>query len=184
MIKLDIGCGRSKKEGFTGLDQLKLPGVDIIHDLNNYPYPFADNSVNEIWMDNILEHLKDPVRAIEEVHRISAHGARVTISVPYFRSLYAVIDPTHRNFISSQWFNYFDPGHLFCCKYAYSPARFRVDRLQFDREHREAGRMGLFRSLIVRVAERHPFWYELKLSHLYPLDSLTFHLTAMKEKPQ
>ena len=182
MIKIDLGCGCSKKQGFTGVDTVRHPCVDVVHDLNSFPYPFADAVADEVWMDNVLEHLKEPVTVMEEVWRVACHGARVTVSVPFFRSVYSSIDPTHRTFFSSQWFSYFDPEHLFCRKYGYSPARFKVERIQFDRERREAGQLGLVRSLLVRLAERHPFWYELKLSHLYPLDSLTFHLTVIKEQ--
>lgn len=39
-MKIDIGCGNSKRSGYIGLDCLKLPDVDIVHDLNTFPYPF------------------------------------------------------------------------------------------------------------------------------------------------
>ena len=32
-LKLDLGCGLSKKEGFLGVDRRKFDGVDIVHDL-------------------------------------------------------------------------------------------------------------------------------------------------------
>jgi len=38
-MKLDIGCGWSKRAGFVGMDKRNLPGVDIIHDLEIFPYP-------------------------------------------------------------------------------------------------------------------------------------------------
>ena len=46
-IKIDVGCGSSKIEGFIGMDHLDLPGVDIIHDLNSLPWPFESNSVRK-----------------------------------------------------------------------------------------------------------------------------------------
>ena len=54
MKKLDLGCGRSKKAGFIGLDCLVLPGVDIVHDLTKFPYPFEDGLIDEIWMDQCV----------------------------------------------------------------------------------------------------------------------------------
>ena len=100
MKKLDLGCGSSKKNGFIGVDLLPLKGVDIVHSLTDFPYPFENDSIDEIWMDNVLEHLPTPVRVVEELHRICKSGAKITISVPYFRSMYAFIDPTHVNFFS------------------------------------------------------------------------------------
>lgn len=127
-LKLDIGCGGSKKSGFVGVDILPLDGVDVVHNLNQFPYPFEDESVIEIWMDNVLEHLEKPLLVLEELHRISKNHANITIAVPYFRSHYACIDPTHCNFFSVEYFNYFDPVHVFCQKYQYSKARFSLNK--------------------------------------------------------
>ena len=32
-MKIDFGCGKKKKDGFLGVDILKLEGVDLVHDL-------------------------------------------------------------------------------------------------------------------------------------------------------
>src|SRR4030042_1496987 len=133
-LKLDIGCGISKKAGFLGVDIIPLNDVDIVHDLNQFPYPFENTTVSEIWMDNVLEHLEKPLLVLEEIYRISKNQAKITITVPYFRSFYACIDPTHRNFFCVEYFNYFDPTHSFCKKYQYSKARFKVKKIEFDRE--------------------------------------------------
>ena len=178
-VNIDLGCGQRKREGYVGVDALALPGVDIVHDLDVFPYPFDDNSAEKVWMDNILEHLKDPLKVMEEIYRISANGAEVVVSVPYFRSCYATIDPTHRNFFGVWWFSYFDPSHPFHDRYRYTCSQFRLERLEFDREFR-GGRMGIFHRFLVRVAERHPYSYELRLSHLFPLNSLTYHLRVIK----
>lgn len=178
-MKLDIGCGGSKREGFIGVDILKLDGVDIVHNLTSFPYPFEDNSVDEIWMDQVLEHLQNPMRVIEELHRICKHDAKITIGVPYFRSFYAVIDPTHVNFFGIWWFNYFDPTHAFCKKYQYSSARFMIKKIEFDREFKGM-KMRFWKKWLINYAEKKPASYEARLSHLFPLNSLTFHLTAVK----
>ncbi len=178
MMKLDIGCGGSKKEGYLGVDQLFLPGVDIIHDLNKFPYPFSDGLVDEIWMDQVLEHLDQPVKVIEELYRICRDGALITIGVPYFRSFYSVIDPTHKNFFSTYWFNYFDPAHSFSKRYQYSKSKFKVKKIEFDREYLKKG---LLHKFIVGLAEKHPNFYETRISHFYPLNSLTFYLEVIKK---
>jgi hypothetical protein len=116
---------------------------------------------------------------MEEIYRISRNGARVVVSVPYFRSFYATIDPTHKNFFGVQWFNYFDPSHLFYSRYGYTKTQFRLDRLEFDREFKN-GTMSLYHKLLVMLAEKYPCSYEARISHLLPLNSLTFYLTAVK----
>ena len=177
-MKIDIGCGNSKKEGFVGVDILKLSGVDVVHNLDQFPYPFDDNTVEEIWMDQVLEHLKDPMLVLEELYRICKDGAKIHIGVPYFRSFYAVIDPTHRNFFGVYWFNYFDPTHVFQQKYQYSQAKFKLEKLEFDREFK--GKMNFLHKALVRFAEKKPYIYEAKISHLLPLNSLTFYLKVIK----
>ena len=65
--KIDFGCGSSKKEGYIGVDILSMPGVDIVHNLAQFPYPFEDNEIDEIWMDQVLEHIPNPLLVIEEL---------------------------------------------------------------------------------------------------------------------
>lgn len=177
-LKLDIGCGISKKEGFLGIDIIPFMGVDKVHDLNKFPYPFENNVASEIWMDNVLEHLEKPLIVLEELYRIAKNHAKITIAVPYFRSFYAYIDPTHRNFFSVEYFNYFDPDHAFCQKYQYSKVRFGVRKIEFDREWK--GKMSFTHRLLMQFAEKHPSGYETRLSHLFPLNSLTFYLEVLK----
>lgn len=57
-IKIDLACGDNKREGFIGVDIFNGPSVDIVHDLNIYPYPFEDESVDEINCSHYLEHIK------------------------------------------------------------------------------------------------------------------------------
>ena len=47
---LDLGCGANKYPGSIGIDRLKLPGVDIVHDLNVFPYPFKNNSFEKVFV--------------------------------------------------------------------------------------------------------------------------------------
>ena len=54
--KLEIGCGDHKREDFMGMDIIPLEGVDIVHNMNELPWPLEDNSFTEIVMDDVLEH--------------------------------------------------------------------------------------------------------------------------------
>lgn len=177
-MKLDIGCGQSKKTGYWGIDKLALPGVDQQHDLNIFPYPLAEGSVEEIWMDQVLEHLDNPLQVMEELYRLCKNGALLTIGVPYFRSFYSSIDPTHQSLFGTYWFAYFDPTHPFHQRYQYSPAKFLVKKIEFDREFKKPG---LIHKLVLKFANNYPHLYEAKFSHLYPLNSLTFYLEAKKD---
>lgn len=176
-MKIDFGCGASKKEGFIGVDLLNLENVDVQHDLSQFPYPFDDDVADEIWLDQVVEHISNPMRVMEEVYRICKNDALVTVGVPYFRSFYSIIDPTHVNFFGVQWFDYFDPQSPLNQRYQYSSAKFRVENIQFDREFTNKS---FFHRHLVRFAEKRTKFYEAKLSHIFPLNSLTFHLRVLK----
>jgi len=122
-MKLNLGCGEKKIAGFTGVDKIRTEATDIVHDLDSYPYPFPNNSADEILMDNVLEHLSDTIRTMEEIWRICRPGAVVKINVPYFKSNSAFTDPTHKHFFTENSFKYFQAGHSLSF---YSSARFEI----------------------------------------------------------
>lgn len=97
MIKLNLGCGSNKKAGFVNVDQFGDP--DLRHNLEEFPWPWEDNSVEEIWMIHVLEHLGQStavyLRIIQELYRICAPGALIRIHVPHFRHDFFFADPTH-----------------------------------------------------------------------------------------
>jgi SAM-dependent methyltransferase len=98
LVRLDLGCGQNKKEGFLGVDAEKAPGVDVVHDLRVHPWPWADSSVDEIYSSHFLEHLDGPERIalMNEVYRVLKPGATAQFIVPYYSSQRAFQDPTHK----------------------------------------------------------------------------------------
>lgn len=181
LTRLDLGCGIRKRKGALGIDIIENNVVDIVHDLNIYPWPLADNSFDDVLMDNSLEHLDSVVRTMEEIHRIAKNGALITIKVPYFRSHYA-IDPTHKQYFVSHSFSYFDPNHIWSKHYRYSDVQFKVKKIRFDERIRYSKLNMLFFSLSRRIANRKPFFYEEYLGHLFPMKEISFYLEAIKER--
>jgi predicted SAM-dependent methyltransferase len=110
VLKLDVACGNNKKEGFTGIDICKTEQADIVHDLNIYPWPFEDNSVDEVWCSHFIEHVADIMKFMNEVHRILKPGAQVTFISPYYSSVRCWQDPTHVRAISEQTYLYYNKG--------------------------------------------------------------------------
>jgi SAM-dependent methyltransferase len=169
---LDLGCGKKKRPGAVGVDCANHHNADVIHDLNVFPYPFESNSIDQVYLDNILEHLDKPIQVMEEVHRICKPGASVKVIAPYFRSVWAFIDPTHKTFYTVDSFSYYDPRHIIFKRYGYTNAKFLVKKIVFN----ETLECGLIKKLIVLLANRYPYRYEAYLSHLYPLDDITYYL--------
>lgn len=94
-MKLNIGCGRNILEGYVNLDIIDYGG-NKIHDLNSFPYPFDDNTFNEIIASHILEHLNSFHNTISELYRISKPGATIKIFVPFFLNTKYFGDPDHK----------------------------------------------------------------------------------------
>ncbi len=172
---LDLGCGNKKRPGAIGIDFNNRTAADVIHNLNSFPYPFEDSSFDEIYLDNTLEHLDDVIRVMEEVYRICKPGGLVKVIVPYFRSLYACIDPTHQHFFTVNSFAYFDPDHAFSTLYNYSMARFKTEKIIFNENLINRWT----RKMMIKLANRWPWRYEYYFSHFYPLDDISFYLRKL-----
>lgn len=123
--KLNMGCGRDIIDGYVNADSVGLPGVSLISDFSR-PFPFRDNSFSAVNAVNVIEHLPDTVRVMEEIWRVSKAGAKIHIKVPHYKSSNAFKDPTHRSFFTEDSFEYFDSGEISW----YSKARFKVSSVK------------------------------------------------------
>ena len=96
-LKLNLGCGEKKLPGYINVDKFGTP--DIKHDLESFPWPWEINSVSEIQLIHVLEHLGKDVEIyfgiFKEMYRRCTHGAKVRIVVPHFRHQFFYDDPTH-----------------------------------------------------------------------------------------
>ena len=108
LLKLDLGCGQSKREGFVGVDRLPLEGVDQVVDLDVYPWPWANDSVAELHCSHFVEHVRDLVAFANELGRILVSGGTALIIAPYYTSMRAWQDPTHVRAISEASFLYWN----------------------------------------------------------------------------
>lgn len=129
MKKLNLGCGTDFKKGYINLDSLNLKGVDITHDLNNFPYPFKKNEFDEIYASHILEHVKMLELVMEELERISKSGGLIEIRVHHFSCGVSYRDPTHRRVFSYFTFDYFTKK----CNYNLPQFRILKRKLNFTR---------------------------------------------------
>ncbi len=125
-IILNLGCGTAKIPGALGVDRVYIEGfVDVVHDLDTFPYPFEESSVDEAWLIFTLEHLEDPFKVLEEVYRILKPGGQVFIRVPHYSSCYCWGELTHkRAFSSGFWLVFSHQGNN--SRHYYTPARYSL----------------------------------------------------------
>lgn len=114
-IRLDIGCGRNKQPGFVGMDMQDLPGVDVVHDWNIYPWPLPDECVLLAMASHVIEHVNPAegnfLRWMDELWRVCKVDAEVAITAPHGSSQGYLQDPTHCNATNEATWAYFDPSH-------------------------------------------------------------------------
>jgi SAM-dependent methyltransferase len=102
MKSLDLGCGENKVPNSIGLDNVQLPGVDVEHDLLDFPYPFDNESIDKIYLRHVIEHfaIENINFIMNECNRILKNDGLLVITVPHVFSISAFIDPTHRSFFT------------------------------------------------------------------------------------
>ena len=105
--KLNIGCGRFPKSGFVNVDWKEGPGVDVVHDLSEFTYPFSNEQFEWIEADHVLEHLSDAFGVMGELHRILKPNGLLIIRVPHFSRGFA--HPEHKRGFDATFPYYFKP---------------------------------------------------------------------------
>lgn len=127
ILRINIGAGGDIRDGFINHDITQLPGIDVVHNLNSYPWPWEDNSIDEIIAIDVLEHVDDFLPAMEELHRIIKVGGGLNVKVPYWNSVFRHIDPTHQRGFHEVTFHFFDPSKDLCkLRSYYTNARFTI----------------------------------------------------------
>lgn len=98
-LKLNLGCGGNPMPGFVNVDSAAACKPDLLWDLEQTPWPWADGAADTIFMIHVLEHLgqspKVYLNIIQELWRVSCDGAQIHLVVPHHRHDDFVSDPTH-----------------------------------------------------------------------------------------
>jgi len=168
---LNLGSGRKPRPGAVNVDVTGRTRPDVVHDLDVTPWPLPDSHFTEVHAYDVVEHLQDVVRTMEEIHRVCAPGARVHITVPHFSSANSFTDPTHRHHFSARSMLYFTDAHELGF---YSTARFRQRQAQivFQRS--------LVNKVVLRLANRFVVPYEERWAWVFPAWFLYFELETLK----
>lgn len=105
-MKLNLGCGNNKLIGFINVDKYGSPDIKV--DLEKFPWIWKTNSIEEIHIIHVLEHLgkstKQFKNIIQELYRISKPNCIIKIIVPHPRSDTFLNDPTHIRAITTETF--------------------------------------------------------------------------------
>lgn len=100
MKRLNFGCGLKTLKGWDNVDIQKGKGISKSFDFNRFPYPLKPNNYDLILLDNVLEHLLDPQKVLEELWGVGKNGATIKIIVPHYTNKGAYSDLEHIHFFN------------------------------------------------------------------------------------
>ncbi len=103
-MRLNLGCGNDLRKGFVNLDKDK---VDL-----EKPLPFSNDSIEEIVLQNVLEHVVNHKQLLKECYRILKKDGILNVSTANYTSLLHRlkfgfgIDTPFRDFNHVRFFSY------------------------------------------------------------------------------
>ena len=171
MSDLDLGCGSVRRvPGALRADRARAVRPDVVLDVDA-ALPFRDGTLARIYCFDLLEHVRDLVGLMGEIHRVLAPGGTLFLTTPHFSCANAHTDPTHVHRFGWRSFDYFTGDHPLAY---YSRARFDIAR----RVLRFHG--GPLDAVVRRVAARWPDFYEHRVAWIFPAWYLEVELQAQK----
>ncbi len=87
-MKLHLGCGTKKLEGWVNIDSVPECRPDLVHDITR-PLPYADQTADELLAEDLLEHFDKYIRYLVfyEWTRVLKVGGKITLQVPDFKTI-------------------------------------------------------------------------------------------------
>lgn len=175
MKKLDFGCGQKKTPGYIGLDIYESPNVDVVHNFDIFPYPFEENTFDEIICKSSLEHVDNFVQTVVELHRIAKPNALIKVYCPHYSGPDAYRDPTHKTFFSYLTFDLFSQGGSYISPHN---GLLAVEKRMFGLPEKT----GLLKSILKKVFNTFPNQYETYFCWIFPAKTIYYELKVLKSK--
>jgi len=166
-MKLNFGCGRDIKKGYVNVDIEPLEGVDEVWDLNIFPYPFKDESAEEILCISTLQIVKNVIKVVEEFHRILKPGGLLFINVPHFTGTNLWKDLSHRRGFSYYAFEFFTNDLYYQTHKKFSKMK---AKFEFGKKY------AIWNYLIEWIANKWPHLYEDTPLRMFPAINLDVEL--------
>ncbi len=175
MMKLDFGCGQTKTPGYIGLDIFEGSDVDVVHNFNQYPYPFADSTFDEVICKSSLEHVDNFIQTVVELHRICKPGGVIKVYCPHYSGPDAYRDPTHKTFFAYTTFDIFAQGGSYLSPYN---GLLKIEKRLFGVPENT----GFLQTILKNVFTKYPHLYETRLCWIFPAKTIYYELKVVKNQ--
>jgi len=131
-MKIHLGCGNDYKEGYVNIDLSKEVKPDKVWDLEKTPLPFKENFVEEVLANHVLEHIRNFIPLMHDLHRICKSGALIKIRTPFYSTWGQYNDPTHVRFFSPFTFNYFSSWKNYAHQVGAKKEMFEIKKVKIN----------------------------------------------------
>jgi len=96
--KLMMACGEERREGFMHVDAFASSNPDVVHAIEQTPWPFESDRFSEMAVNHLSRVGKDidqQKSILAEIYRVSAPDAAVSFNLPWIRHDSYWADPTN-----------------------------------------------------------------------------------------
>jgi len=89
-IKINLGCGDQKWDDFLNVDKDESMKPDLVMDIARAKYPWADGTIEEIWLCHTIEHISKRYwdHLFGEINRVLKVDGKFYLSYPEFTTCY------------------------------------------------------------------------------------------------
>ena len=139
-MRLYLGSGKHRIEGFTHLDKVQFDGIDIVADVTK-GIPLEDNSVDQVYSQDFMEHLptESKVFVINEIWRVLKNGGTMEHYIPNAGSRNDFGSPSHLSHWNLQQFEHFD-----------------IDSYRYEKDREYEGFIGGFKKVKAELVNYQP----------------------------
>jgi SAM-dependent methyltransferase len=136
-FNLDVGAGPHRQKGFVATDRRPIKGVDIVFDLEEFPWPLPSNSADQVLASHLVEHINPKYQFdfFNEVWRVMKPDGQFLVVVPHGSSGGFLQDPTHICSWSEATPAYYCPSHPSGLWNIYRCKPWNIERLHFSPLH-------------------------------------------------
>jgi len=112
MARLNVGTGPNVDlaPDVINVDWHPFPGVNVLHDIDQTPWPFDDDQFSDVRAVHVFEHLTNPLGFMSEAHRVLEVGGTLRLFVPHYQSENSFTDPTHVRHCTLRTWDYWCVG--------------------------------------------------------------------------
>ncbi len=169
--RLNLGCGRLKRDDCCNVDVRSEVSPDVQWNLDVYPYPLPRDHFEHVYATDVIEHLADVAHFMEEVHGLLSKDGILEITTPHFSCNNSFMDPTHKQHLGCFSFDFFTPQSD---QDFSSSASFEIVQRTL------VFRPGFVNRFVGRLANRFPDVWEQNFCWMLPAWFMIFKLRALK----